>query len=95
MSQLEEDIAKLADDVITKKDIKAAFEILAEVTGAVALCTIAIMAIFVWIPGLGIPLSASVAAKFFTMMKNEYVNLPADKRRVIAKCAKWLLQIIN
>lgn len=36
MSQLEEDIKKLGKEAITKGDIKAAFKIMGEVTGGLA-----------------------------------------------------------
>lgn len=61
MSQLSNDIKQLADDVITQKDILAAFQIMAEVTGGLALFSIAAVALTSWIPGLGIPMSAGMA----------------------------------
>ena len=80
MSQLEEDIKKLGKEAITKGDIKAAFKIMGEVTGGLAIFGLAATALTVWIPGLGIPISA---------------GLPTDQRRVIAKCAKWLHGIVD
>lgn len=54
MSQLEEDIKKLGKEAITKGDIKAAFKIMGEVTGGLAIFGLAATALTVWIPGLGI-----------------------------------------
>lgn len=95
MSQLEDDISKLADEVVTKKDIKAAFAIMAEVTGGIAVFGLAATALTVWIPGLGIPISAALANQCSRVMAKEYVNLPTDQRRIIAKCAKCLHGIIS
>ena len=95
MSQLSDDIEKLADDVVTKKDIIAAFKIMGEVTGGLALFSMAVTAFTVWIPGLGIPISGALAARCLAMMAKEYANLPTDQRRVIAKCAKYLHGIID
>ena len=45
MTQLEEDMEKLVDDVVTKKDLKAAFMIMSEVTGAIAVFGVLIAAL--------------------------------------------------
>ena len=95
MSQLEEDIKKLGKEAITKGDIKAAFKIMGEVTVGLAIFGLAATALTVWIPGLGIPISAGLAGKCLTEMGKAYANLPTDQRRVIAKCAKWLHGIVD
>lgn len=96
MSQLEEDIKKLGKEAITKGDIKAAFKIMGEVvTGGLAIFGLAATALTVWIPGLGIPISAGLAGKCLSEMGKAYANLPTDQRRVIAKCAKWLHGIVD
>lgn len=61
-----------------------------EVTGGLAIFGLAATALTVWIPGLGIPISAGLAGKCLTEMGKAYANLPTDQRRIIAKCAKWL-----
>ncbi len=94
MSQLERDIEQLANDVIEKRDIIAAFRIMAEVTGGLAIFGLAVAALTVWIPGMGIPISAGIAVKCLQEMGKQYANLPTDQRRIIAKCAKWLHGII-
>ncbi len=65
-----------------------------EVTGGLAIFGLAATALTVWIPGLGIPISAGLAGKCLTEMGKAYANLPTDQRRVIAKCAKWLHGIV-
>ena len=95
MSQLEDDIKKLGNEVITKGDIKAAFKIMGEITGGLAVFGLAATALTVWIPGLGIPISAGIAGKCLSEMGKAYANLPTDQRRVIAKCAKWLHGIVD
>lgn len=95
MSQLEDDIKKLGNEVITKGDLKAAFKIMGEITGGLAIFGLAATALTVWIPGLGIPISGGIAAKCLSEMGKAYANLPTDQRRVIAKCAKWLHGIVD
>ena len=82
---------------ITKEDIKAAFEIMKEVTGEFSFWNWAekLATLNVWIPGLGIPISACLAGECLTEMEKVYANLPTDQRRVIAKCAKWLHGIVD
>ena len=66
-----------------------------EVTGGLAIFGLAATALTVWIPGLGIPISAGLAGKCLTEMGKAYANLPTDQRRVIAKCGKWLHGIVD
>lgn len=82
---------------ITKEDIKAAFEIMKEVTGEFSFWNRAekLATLNVWIPGLGITISEVLAGKCLTEMGKAYANLPTDQRRVIAKCAKWLHGIVD
>lgn len=86
---------KLGDEAITKGDLRAAFKILGEVTGGIAVFGLAATALTVWIPGLGFPISTGVACKCLQMLAKEYANLPTDQRRVVAKCAKWLHGIVD
>lgn len=80
-----------------KKRHKAAFEIMKEVTGEFSFWNRAekLATLNVWIPGLGIPISAGLAEKCLTEMGKAYANLPTDQRRLIAKCAKWLHGIVD
>ena len=66
-----------------------------EVTGGLAIFGLAATALTVWIPGLGLPISAGLAGKCLTEMGKAYANLPTDQHRVIAKCAKWLHGIVD
>ena len=95
MSQLSEDIKKLANEAITKKDINAALKLMGEITGGLAVFSIAAAALTVWIPGWGIPISATLARILFKKMADVYCDLPMEQRMVIAKCAKWLQGIIR
>ena len=85
----------MGKEAITKGDINAAFEVMVYVTGGLAIFGLAATALTVWIPGLGIPISAGLAGKCLTEMGKAYANLPTDQRRVIAKCAKWLHGIVD
>lgn len=66
-----------------------------EVTGGLAIFGLAATALTVWIPGLGLPISAGLVGKCLTEMGKAYANLPTDQRRIIAKCAKWLRGIVD
>lgn len=66
-----------------------------EVTGGLAIFGLAATALTVWIPGLGLPISAGLVGKCLTEMGKAYANLPTDQRRIIAKCAKWLHGIVD
>lgn len=95
MTPLEKDMSELYDEVVTKRDIKAAFKIAGEVVGMVGAAYAAFCAITIWLPGLGVPLSGAAAAKLFQGLAQAYANLPTDQRKVVAKVCKWLTGFVN
>jgi hypothetical protein len=95
MSQLEKDIDELCNEVVTKKDVIAGLKIIGELVGFGGVLYAVFMAVTVWIPGFGIPISSAAAVHAMRTIATEYPNLPKDQRRIVAKCAKFLTGIIN
>lgn len=93
-SQLERDMRKYANDVITKGDIMSGLKLLSEITGGIAVFSIAATAITSWIPGLGIPITAGTVRLIMQHIAKIYIDLPTDQRRLIAKCANFFNKII-
>lgn len=89
MSQLDEDIAKLADDVFTKNDAWAAVKIVGEVVGLGAVMYLAGIVISAMFGPAGlIPASAGAARALYYQVGKAYCNLPSDQRKVVAKLCK-------
>lgn len=94
-SQLELDMKRYANEVISKQDMMAALTLLSEITGGIAVFGIAAAALTSWIPGMGIPISTGIAYAILRNIANVYVNLPTEDRRLIAKCANFFNGIVN
>ena len=94
-SQLERDMKRYANEVISKQDMMAALTLLSEITGGIAVFGIAAAALTSWIPGMGIPISTGIAYAILRNIASVYVNLPTEERRLIAKCANFFNGIVN
>lgn len=89
MSQLEDDISKLADEAFTKKDAKAALAIVGEVVGLGAVAYVgAIVISAIFGPGGVMVASAGAARALYAKICIAYCDLPRDQRLVVAKLAK-------
>lgn len=95
MSQLGDDIEKLGDQAIEKKDVIAGLKLIGEVVGFGGVLYAAYIALTVGIPGIGIPVSGAAAVQCMKIVTREYSNLPRDQRMIVAKCAKFLMGIIS
>lgn len=96
MSKLEDDIAKLTDDVLTKADAWAAIKIVGEVVGlgsVMAAAGVVISALF----GPGGLAIGSIGACRYMLYKcgTVYCDLPSDQRKLVAKLCKKLYGVIN
>ena len=88
MSQLEDDISKLADEAFTKRDAKAALAIIGEVLGLGAVAYVgAVVVSAIFGPG-GLVISAGAARALYAKICIAYCDLPKDQRKVVAKLAK-------
>lgn len=90
MSQLDRDLEALKDEVITKKDIKAALDLLSEVLGAAAVGYLGFILLTSWLPGIGIPISGGAAAYGLRKLLEGYSELPTDQRRAVALVVRKL-----
>ena len=89
MSQLEDDISKLADEAFTKRDAKAALAIIGEVLGLGAVAYVgAVVVSAIFGPGWLVIASAGAARALYAKICIAYCELPKDKRKVVEKIAK-------
>nr|WP_319570400.1 hypothetical protein [uncultured Draconibacterium sp.] len=90
MSQLSRDLERYADEAFNKKDLKAGFKLVGEITGIVALGGLAVTAVTVWLPGLNIVVPAGVIAKTLSMAAQQYSHLDEVERKQIRMVARVL-----
>lgn len=94
MSQLEEDISKLADDTLTRRDAEAALAIIGEVVGLGAVVYIgAVVISAIFGPGGVMVAGAGAARALYAKMCVAYCDLPREQRKVVAKLAKKMIGI--
>lgn len=93
-SQLQQDMAKYANEAINKKDLIAGFKLLSEIPGGILIFGTIATALTSWIPGAGIAISSATAAYALSKISDVYINLPTEDRRLIIKCANLLKNAI-
>ena len=90
MSELEKDLNYYYDEAFNKKDIKAGIQLLAEVTGMITLGGLLISALFIWLPGIGIPVTTIAAIRCIAAATEAYSNLNTEERRQIRAVVRWV-----
>lgn len=93
MPNLDDDLARYADEAWNKRDIKAGLKLLAEVGGLVSLGAFGITAMTVWVPGLnaiGIPISAAAVTYYLRIAAQRYAQLSTEERAVVRKTVRFL-----
>lgn len=94
MSQLEDDISKLADEAFTREDARAALSIVGEVVGLGAVAYVgAIVISAIFGPGGVMVASAGAAKALYAKICTAYCDLPRSQRLVVAKLAKRMTGI--
>lgn len=83
MSTLEQDLARYANEVYTDHDIKAGWKLISELMGLVTLGGIAVTALTVWLPGIGLPISGGVAVQILRQLTQTYANLDEEERKQV------------
>ena len=89
MSKLSEDLDHYANEAYYRKDIKAGIRLIAEVSGLITLGGLLLSALFVWLPGIGIPITTVVAIKVIKAATEAYVNLDATDRKKVRAVVRW------
>lgn len=96
MSQLERDLRNLADDALTKKDAKAAFQLLAEILGAGAVLYIAANVIgALFGPSSAIAVSHGTLVMLLKKCGDVYADLPTEQRTLVRKLARGVKGLIE
>jgi hypothetical protein len=85
---LEEDLKHYANELYTKQDLNAGWELIKELVGVVAVGGFALAALTVWLPGVGITVGTGTAIYLMTKVAEEYNNLDADERKQVRAVIK-------
>jgi hypothetical protein len=89
MSKLADDLEFYGNEAYYRRDLKAGIKLIAEIAGAVSLGSLLLSILFVWLPGIGIPITAAVAIKVLKAAAEGYVNLDSEDRKKVRAVVRW------
>lgn len=90
MSKLSEDLDRYCDEVYYRRDIKAGIKLIVEITGLISIGTLLCSALFVWLPGIGIPITTFAAVRFIQAATEAYINLDEGERKKVRAVVRWV-----
>jgi len=90
MSKLAEDLEYYYHEAYYRRDIKAGIKLITEVTGLVSLGALLLSALFVWLPGIGIPITAVAAVNVIRAATQAYTGLNAEERKQVRAVVRWV-----
>lgn len=89
MSKLADDLDHYYNEAYYRRDIKSGIKLIAEIAGAISLGSLLLSTLFVWLPGIGIPITAAVAVKVLKAAAEGYSNLDTADRKKIRAVVRW------
>lgn len=95
MYHLQEDLERYYNEAFYRRDLKAGIKLIQEVIGMVAIGGLLISALFVWLPGIGIPVTTVMAARVIQGVAQGYSQLDEQERRQVRGVVRWLNGGIN
>ncbi len=90
MPDLSSDLETYADELYTRRDLHAGLKIAAEISGVVALAGLALTVLTVWLPAVGVPVSAATVATVLRQLALAYVRAPTEERKQIRAVVRYL-----
>lgn len=90
MGTLVEDMATYADEVYTKRDLKAGIKLISEIAGLVAVGGFLLAILTSWLPVVGIVLSAATVARIMFYSGRIYLELDEDQRKTLRAAVRWI-----
>lgn len=85
---LEEDLEFYANEVYEKGDVQAGIKLIIEIVGVVTLGATLVSALFIWLPGAGIAISAGMAAHLMREASKAYSSMSREERRYLRAATK-------
>jgi len=90
MSKLAEDLDLYYNEAYYRRDIKAGIKLIKEITGLVSLGAVLVSALFIWLPGIGIPVTAVAAGHVIKAAVTAYADLDATQRKQVRGVVKFV-----
>lgn len=90
MSQLANDLEKYYNEAYYRRDIKAGIKLIGEITGLISLVTLLSSALFIWLPGIGIPVTMIAATRVLQAAAQGYASLNHQERKEIRAVVRWV-----
>ncbi|GJM30921.1 MAG: hypothetical protein DHS20C17_35560 [Cyclobacteriaceae bacterium] len=95
MNPLAEDLERYYNEAYYRRDLKAGLKLIQEVLGMVTIGGLLISALFVWLPGIGIPITTVAAIRVIQGVTQCYSQLDAEERKQVRGVVRWLNGSIN
>lgn len=90
MTKLEKDLAQHYDEAYYRRDIRAGIKLIGEVAGMVSIASLLASALFVWLPGIGIPITTIAAFRIIGGVATAYSDMDAEERRNVRAVVSWV-----
>jgi len=89
-STLSKDILRYSQELYTKRDLQSGLKIVKEVLGVITVGGVAISALTIWLPAVGITLSTAVIARILVQLARLYHDASEDERKQIRAAVSWI-----
>ena len=90
MTALEKDLNFYWNEAYSKNDIKAGAKLLSEIAGIAAVGGFVLSVLFVWLPGIGIPVSAAIIVQTIRGATQIYPNLNSEERKKVRAVVRFV-----
>lgn len=90
MANLDDDLAKYADEFYSKGDLSSGMALAGEITGIIALGGFALTILTSWMPAIGIPLASGTVIRIMIELGKAYGRLSTKERKEVRAVVRWL-----
>ena len=90
MADLFNDLADYADELYTNRDLKAGVKLVAEVSGVLIAAGTLLTLLTVWLPAVGLRVSALTVAQIMIRAGEAYTKLDEKERKQVRAAISWI-----
>src|SRR4051794_32636010 len=90
MADLSTDLANYADEFYTKGDLKAGVKLVSEVSGAVIAGGTLLALLTMWLPAVGLTISAASVAHIMFQVGAAYTRFNEKERKQVRAAIRWI-----
>lgn len=90
MANLQEDLKQYADELFTKKDLKAGLKLVKEIAGLTTVAMFAFEAVVNFFPVVSLPTTPLRIAVYMKLAAESYAKLSTEERRQLRAVISWI-----